>query len=900
MEELRCLANAEATYHALTDKKAGKDRSQTSLGKTKRVSPTTVEWASSKGKPSSLRPKWGANPNDPHFFGGSSPFDTEHDLKYPVPWTPPLSLYNHDGPAVQTPQPGRQDFHERLLQSFFSSDTETDVTVHMDLGIMDFLERELNTSDSLLDLVVITGDEAQPWATTCGDYISYVWPRSSRQLHSLVTRLQNLAFKFITSLESPTDTQTDDEISMGPALGQMSCITSNGLNFLLEGTPLRLCDALETLAWLLSVLQTSPDESVHKSRVCMENISTPLMTAFRFSTFTQSLSASPSSCWRVLVPKAVTAGEFPVPNRKAPIDGLEISFDLLCYLCGLEYEVVEDGGVVLYGERSIVYPVRYLGDSVEWHFEARNPLAAGNVAMDMPGARLRVHDLQALREGKRHFLGLWANPRITLGTSASDCSNITWSRAAEIMEERIRDGLVVGGTLVGPKVLNLNLNKTYKIARSRKNMYMADFEAKMHSLIGAPIILYSPSERRAWMVPFTNVILHLARGRAQYQQALGIEIAGCQLAANGGQAAFEVIQTYCSNPFRRPTLEGDEEKRRAAIQGYINEVWMALDCATRATYRVKDLFRTQIVGYEMADIARVRTLFRMKRHQLELFTTGWNPLLDEVHLALFYEGLPDPIVPIIDESVNSPCALSLWRSLPHGHDLLAATLPCLRHVSEHLNSEGVVEQVTRQHWWHCPGCRNVFSMCENTSLHVCNRLQELKTNDWRSREEIRGPNQDDLRRYPHGVVCFRYRDSINMIERPLNPPAYDVEAGQNPRTLEPIPARDGMTRRQSWTPDSGYSSGQRPACNSEQEPESVGPSLSQERITISTNVQDRPSRDTESGLPQAENSLPARQNTSQLPHHCIPMPQARAHGTRPARSRLLRQRISHPQSCVIL
>jgi hypothetical protein len=40
------------------------------------------------------------------------------------------------------------------------------------------------------------------------------------------------------------------------------------------------------------------------------------------------------------------------------------------YLCGLEYEVLEGNGLVLYGTKSMVYPVRQLGDFVEWHFEA--------------------------------------------------------------------------------------------------------------------------------------------------------------------------------------------------------------------------------------------------------------------------------------------------------------------------------------------------------------------------------------------------------------------------------------------------------------------------------------------------------------------------------------------------
>jgi hypothetical protein len=35
----------------------------------------------------------------------------------------------------------------------------------------------------------------------------------------------------------------------------------------------------------------------------------------------------------------------------------------------------------------------------------------------------------------------------------------------------------------------------------------------------------------------------------------------------------------------------------------------------------------------------------MRRHTLEGFVKGWTPLIDEVQLVLFYEGIFGPIIP---------------------------------------------------------------------------------------------------------------------------------------------------------------------------------------------------------------------------------------------------------------
>ena len=96
---------------------------------------------------------------------------------------------------------------------------------------------------------------------------------------------------------------------------------------------------------------------------------------------------------------------------------MEVSFELMCYFCGLEYEVLEGDGLVLYGTKSMVYPVRQLRDSIEWHFEELSSQSPPAIAT---GQRLAATDLTVLCDKTRHFVGLWKEPLISLGTESCD------------------------------------------------------------------------------------------------------------------------------------------------------------------------------------------------------------------------------------------------------------------------------------------------------------------------------------------------------------------------------------------------------------------------------------------------------------------------------------------------
>jgi hypothetical protein len=194
------------------------------------------------------------------------------------------------------------------------------------------------------------------------------------------------------------------------------------------------------------------------------------------------------------------------------------------------------------------------------------------------------------------------------------------------------------------------------------------------------------------------------------------------------------------------------------FQDYVNEVWTALDRVALEACKAKRLFRYQIIGYEAADIAKMKTTLRMKCKDLGMFSTRRTPLLSAIKLSQFYEGLFDPIIPQAGSAPNTHCCSWVWRQIPEGFDLLTVSLPCLIYLSEHLNGSGPIKRLTEEYSWHCPGELQLL-FCKLKKPHVCNRLRELKKHD-RRRYNILHPRPEELTKYSGGAVVFK--DSVNQ------------------------------------------------------------------------------------------------------------------------------------------
>jgi hypothetical protein len=221
-----------------------------------------------------------------------------------------------------------------------------------------------------------------------------------------------------------------------------------------------LVDMIEAIAWLFATVYNAQDLVLQGVRLDLQPGPSELnfnLIGDRMRPASKISSEWSSTCWMPLRPRYPIAVDFETPVRDSKIKGMEVSFHLMCFLCGLEYAVEEGGVLLLYGQKSMVWPAQVIDDCVKWHIERREDTFEGRdeESQRRPEPRVSIEYLESLSTQKRHLLGLWADPVVTLGMSISDASDIAYSQAEEARYTYSRNGRQVGGTIACPKTFSL-------------------------------------------------------------------------------------------------------------------------------------------------------------------------------------------------------------------------------------------------------------------------------------------------------------------------------------------------------------------------------------------------------------------------------------------------------------
>jgi hypothetical protein len=750
----------------------------------------------------------------------------------------------HDPSALDRVRlyPGTVGFKEDF-QTLWPREVALECTISFENTIAQFVASQLEPQDALKDLVVLTGKVHKMWATTCEEYVSRTWPKISEQVMSLYERISRPQARESKDFFSLANSKSGNCIKARLKTNTVAIPTGQGPKILvtLEARRGPLMDIVEAVAWLFATASNPAELTLRFVRLEMQ----PGLSDLNFNLIWDHMIPAShvssdwmSTCWMPLMKCYPVAVDFKTPTRDLEVKGIEVSFELMCFLSGLEYAAEEKPGcLVLYGPHSIVWPKRIVGSCVEWHFQAREDTFEGREEEpnEYPETCVSIDDLEFWSAQRRHFLGLWADPIVTLGSSISDPSKIEWSLAPQAPQyEYTSQGRQIGVTIAFPRILSLTWTETYAITNNRRTIYINDFDSKIRAKKNAPVLLYSVSEKRAWIVSFLSVLWHLARARCDFNKDLGWEIPPCEESADGGQAALHKILECYRLPLRRPRRNEilDDQERSMTVKDLLNQIWANLEFATRNTNRVRGFFGTKIIGYEMANFARPKDKLYLKEEKLGAMREGWTPLLEEASFVLFCEGVYDPIISNTDHRRPTICSRTLWPTIPTGFNILTASLPCLAYMSERFN-RGLL-QLTSNHQWHNPKGHPILGPCNEASEHTCDRLQEIK-------EARRGSGTaPDIAPDQPGAVVFKYATNMSTIQAtyprtvypPPSVPTYVAPAREYPndyaqRTYlqqstrlrnqtKPLPTpatqfgpssfRDHNPRTTQFTPDSGYAS----------------------------------------------------------------------------------------------
>jgi hypothetical protein len=130
---------------------------------------------------------------------------------------------------------------------------------------------------------------------------------------------------------------------------------------------------------------------------------------------------------------------------------------------------------------------------------------------------------------------------------------------------------------------------------------------------------------------------------------------------------------------------------------------------------------------------------------------GWNKMLPQISMVLFYEGLVDPIV------ARDCQSCSRWATMPPKRNLLGVTSVSLKHFTRRFHS-GYLQgsgQLTNKCYWHCPG--NLFEGCEYGKRCACERVQMIHLHN-----RGKPPSVDMLSLGTEGAVIFESGSTLNL------------------------------------------------------------------------------------------------------------------------------------------
>ena len=283
----------------------------------------------------------------------------------------PLAYVPESGIARSRPtgiQPGMTYFSERFVDVHArGSHQAIKCTLRMTDVFGEFSESELD-GDPFWDLVVLIGDPSNeidggPWTTTCRDYVANTWPHSAAKIKDVFMLLGANSGTADTKKTLTTMSSGDVLVSTSRHLSMDGDrVLERELSVSFDGRAESQADMVEALTWLFAVLQSRQDvdgpiasgiewsrgsRGRAQARNSIYALSNDLLEPLKVPYY--------SACWTPLLPRTACAVDFGARQRPREMQGLEISFELMCFLSGLEYEVIEDEGLVLYGQVSIPY-----------------------------------------------------------------------------------------------------------------------------------------------------------------------------------------------------------------------------------------------------------------------------------------------------------------------------------------------------------------------------------------------------------------------------------------------------------------------------------------------------------------------------------------------------------------
>ena len=405
-------------------------------------------------------------------------------------------------------------------------------------------------------------------------------------------------------------------------------------------------------------------------------------------------------CWRRLFQQAgIVSMTLPQKSKGSEEThhgiGLRLSFELMAGLAGTRDVVDRDGGLILTGFATALYPKYFLNEaerSAQWHLvvhdENRKLFRSLHHRDDfetlIDQQRLRVQSLDKVNGIA--YIGWSSSVEIVLGTK----KNLMKPGPSKLLEAGVKH-------LKGNQALSLNaqislplFNLTVGLAQTFDRIdprcrysHPADDEFLQNRLVKHSVIIYDRGIRTAWLCPMLNLIVCIAR-------------------------LYLTDNAYQFVSFSIPVLKAMDGCRRKALD-YVRTIWnttieppqkltfgqlfMRLSAQFAQAYDSLDPrllnLNSELIGFDIRDfISNSRII--PKKLPVTKGIENWKPLVEDTEI-IFCSNLGSAAVQV--ESSASSCASV---GPPVGCDILVCPGYLLKDKLEERGCEWTVNPVQRK------------------------------------------------------------------------------------------------------------------------------------------------------------------------------------------------------------
>lgn len=481
-----------------------------------------------------------------------------------------------------------------------------------------------------------------------------------------------------------------------------------------------------------------------------------LPACFIASFATCELPNETQCCWLPIFENPVIARGFPVPVRENGEQGLEVPLEIMAALGGVRHVTDFEGGLILKGHSAMFVPVKRFHQSIQWHLircgdEQR--ILYREVNAKCPNrTTLNEVDHESLRNA-RAFLGWWKSAETHLGTADAAYHRIDWSSAGEARRPASISGANIGFSHIMTGQLSFILGaKDGRLHFSQRG----PFQRIVQCAEKTPVVLHDLADRRAWLVPALDVMLHIVQTR-HHISPYKIDGTLVQLAAVApelGRAA--ATETVAANQSRQLYERDAVTENPYCFKDALLDIWSLMErlmekegsIEANPGLALRGTMQTKVYGWEYMSLVHEKN-YRRKEALVAKSSGGWVNLANDIDaLVLFATGLGDVIRPVSD--LGNLC--KFWRTLPHGKDFLAAGVPILEMLYSEAGSSQSRKHLSTSHLQWNRG-HTLFELCSSNSSRCCgcDRTQQI---NYDSFFKTLGPVRSPGRLEENGCVVF--------------------------------------------------------------------------------------------------------------------------------------------------